>query len=131
MSCGELGPIEGGLIKDSTIQDSTIVGSEFTNGSISGSSVKSSSLENLSGIDDASARAIADAIAGDPLASGAISAAISSEPSLVLGSPEDPSSSADLPTDMFGSRDALLGQPAAWLELGGYVVPLYRKASNG
>ena len=32
MSCGELGPIEGGLIKDSTIQNSTITGSEFTGG---------------------------------------------------------------------------------------------------
>ena len=131
MSCGELGPIEGGLIKDSTIQDSTITGSTFTDGTVSNSSIEASSLESLSGVDAASARAIADAIAGDPLASGAISAAISSEPSLVLGSPEAASSGNDLPTALFGSRDALLGQPAAWLELGGYVVPLYRKASNG
>ena len=114
MSCGELGPIEGGLIKDSTVQDSTIVRSTFTNGVVSGSIINASSLESLSGIDDASARTIA--------------AAISDQNPTTFASPGSASLSPDLPTYMYGSRDAVLGEPAAWMQVGDYVVPVYRKA---
>ena len=55
MSCGELGPIEGGLIKDSTIQNSTITGSEFTGGEVRASDITGSSLKNLASCDPASA----------------------------------------------------------------------------
>ena len=68
MSCGELGPIEGGLIKNSTIQNSTITGSEFTGGEVRSSDLNSCHLKNLASCDAPSARTIAGAIADDATA---------------------------------------------------------------
>ena len=117
MSCGELGPIEGGLVKDSTIQDSTITGSEFIGGAVKSSDLEGCSLKGLVSVDEASAGVIASAIAGAG--------------SVTQGTPEAMASGSELPTGVYGSRDALLGQPAAWIEIGGFVVPAFRKASNG
>lgn len=33
----------------------------------------------------------------------------------------------ELPTTLYGSRSALLGEPAAWISLGGYVLPVYNQ----
>lgn len=104
MPCGDLGPLEGGLIKDSTIVDSTFTGGE----------IRSADLVGLASCDAQSAQTISAALAAAGPAS--------------LGTPESATEGSELPTGMFGSRDAVLGQPAAWAELGGYVVPLYRKA---
>ena len=112
MACGETGPIDGGLIRNSTIQDSTITGSTFTGGEV----------------DDASARTIAAAIAGEPSAIAAIAAAVNGGNPASYGSPAAAAEAPDLPTAMYGTRDAVLGQPAAWMQLGDYVVPVYRKA---
>ena len=113
MSCGELGPLEGGLIKDSTIQDSTVAGSEFIGGSVKASELEGCSLKGLVEIDEASA--------------GIIAAAISDSGSVSYGTPEAASSGNALSTSVYGSRDAVLGQPAAWIEIGGFVVPAFRK----
>ena len=128
MSCGELGPIEGGLIKNSTIQDSTITGSEFTGGEVRSSDLDSCHLKNLASCDAPSARTIATAIAGDDTAAGSIANAIAGQNPASFASPVAKAAASDLPTHMYGSRDAVLGEPAAWMQLGDYVVPVYRKA---
>jgi hypothetical protein len=138
MSCGELGPIDGGLIKNSTIQNSTITGSSFTNGLVSASDLEACNLKSTASVDPASARVIADAIASDPSAAGeladallgdagadAIMQTIAGSNPAALGVPQDVSQGDDLPTDMYGSRDAVLGKPVAWMKLGDYLLPLY------
>ena len=118
MSCGELGPIEGGLIKNSTIQDSTVTGSEFTGGEVRSSDLNSCHLKNLASCDAPSARTIA----------GAIAEAISDSNPAAFASPVAKAAAPELPTYMYGSRDAVLGEPAAWMKMGDYVIPVYRKA---
>lgn len=128
MSCGELGPIDGGLIKNSTIQNSTITGSEFTGGEVRASDLVSCNLKNTASCDDASARTIADAIAGDETASGAIAEAIAGQNPASFANPAAAVAAPELPTYMYGSRDAVLGKPAAWMQVGDYVIPVYAKA---
>lgn len=128
MSCGELGPIEGGLIKNSTIQNSTITGSEFTGGEVCASDLVSCNLKNTASCDSASARTIADAIAGDETASGAIAEAIAGQNPASFANPAAAAAAPELPTYMYGSRDAVLGKPAAWMQVGDYVIPVYTKA---
>lgn len=128
MSCGELGPIEGGLIKNSTIQNSTITGSEFTGGEVRASDLVSCNLKNTASCDAASARTIADAIAGDETASGAIAEAIAGQNPASFANPAAAVAAPELPTYMYGSRDAVLGKPAAWMQVGDYVIPVYAKA---
>ena len=128
MSCGELGPIEGGLIKNSTIQDSTVTGSEFTGGEVRSSDLNSCHLKNLASCDAPSARTIAGAIGGDAAAAGAIAEAISDSNPAAFASPVAKAAAPELPTYMYGSRDAVLGEPAAWMKMGDYVIPVYRKA---
>lgn len=128
MSCGELGPIEGGLIKNSTIQDSTITGSEFTGGVVRSSDLVSCDLKNLASCDPASARTIAGAIAGDETAAGAIAEAVAGQNPAAFANPVAKAAAPELPTYMYGSRDAVLGEPAAWMQVGDYVIPVYRRA---
>lgn len=128
MSCGELGPIEGGLIKNSTIQDSTITGSEFTGGTVRSSDLVSCSLKNLASCDSSSARTIANAIAGDGTAAGSIAEAIAGQNPASFANPAAATATSELPTYMYGSRDAVLGKPAAWMQVGDYVIPVYAKA---
>ena len=128
MSCGELGPIEGGLIKDSTIQDSTIVNSDSTGGTITGAVLESCELKTLASCDSASARTIATAIAGDETAAGAIAEAISNANPAAFANPAAAVAAPELPTYMYGSRDTVLGKPAAWMQVGDYVIPVYAKA---
>ena len=128
MACGETGPIDGGLIRNSTIQDSTITGSTFTGGEVVASEIASGSLKDLASVDDASARTIADALAGDPTATSILKAAVAGGNPSSLAAAPDQSDAPDLPTPMYGSRNAVLGDPVAWMQMGDYVVPLYRKA---
>lgn len=128
MSCGELGPIEGGLIKNSTIQNSTITGSEFTGGEVRASDLVSCNLKNLASCDPASARTIANAVANDETASGAIAEAIAGQNPAAFANPAAAVAAPELPTYMYGSRDAVLGKPAAWMQVGDYVIPVYAKA---
>lgn len=128
MSCGELGPIEGGLIKNSTIQDSTITGSEFIGGEVRSSDLDSCHLKNLASCDASSARTVASAIAGDAAASGAIADAIAGQNPVAFANPAAAAAAPELPTHMYGSRDAVLGKPAAWMQVGDYVIPVYAKA---
>ena len=128
MSCGELGPIEGGLIKDSTIQDSQLVNCDSTGGTITGATLESCTLENLAGCDAESARTIASAIADDSTAAGAIADAIAGANPSAFASPAAAVAAPELPTYMYGSRDAVLGKPAAWMQVGDYVIPVYLKA---
>lgn len=129
MSCGELGPIDGGLIKNSTIQDSNINGSTFTGGTVQASVVKASSLESLASIDAASVRTIADALASDPSFLSELAAAIFASNPSAYAMPADPSQGDDLPTETYGSRDAVLGRPVSWIAMGDYVLPAFQKRS--
>jgi hypothetical protein len=144
MSCGELGPIEGGLIKNSTIQDSQLVNCDLTGGKITGAELDSCELENLASCDSESARTIAgaiaddasairdiaDGIADDATAAGAIAEAISNSNPAAYGNPAAAVAAPELPTYMYGSRDAVLGKPAAWMKVGDYVIPVYAKAGS-
>ena len=128
MACGEMGPIDGGLIRNSTTQDSTITGSTFTGGTVQASEMQSGSLKELANVDGASARTIADAIAGDSAAAGILKAAVAGGNPASLASAPDQSDAPELPTPMYGGRSAILGDPVAWMQMGDYVVPLFRKA---
>lgn len=142
MACGETGPLDGGLIRNSTIQSSSITDSTFTGGTVRASDVDSCELKNLASCDAPSARTIASAMADDASAMRDVAEGIVDDPNAVstlaaavLGgnpsayaSPAGPDAGSDLPTDVFGSRDAVLCRPAAWMQFGDYVVPLYRKA---
>ena len=57
-----------------------------------------------------------------------IASAVSQVNPAAFASPGDATAGTELPTAVFGSRDAVLGQPAGWMQLGDYVVPVYRKA---
>lgn len=142
MSCGELGPIEGGLIKNSTIQDSTLTNCDISGGKITGTLLESCTLKDLADCDSSSARTIADAIASDDTAirtiadgiaddataAAAIAEAISGQNPASFANPVAKAAAPELPTYMYGSRDAVLGEPAAWMQMGDYVIPVYRKA---
>lgn len=143
MACGEMGPLDGGLIRNSTIQDSAITGSSFTGGTVNASEIKASTLTGLVEIDNASARVIADAILANDSLVSAIAEKLLADPNLVsaiagkvfesnpaaYAAPADPLSGDDLPTGMYGSRDYVLGRPVAWARMGDYAIPAYSKRS--
>lgn len=122
--CGNLEFVSGGVITGSTIMDSHI-----TNSTISNSTFTAGTIANLTSIDEASAKIVADAIAAlsaeqlKALAS-ALFAAISVTPAEFPVSSE----SDKIPTTMYGGRGALLGQPDIVLPTSdpNYVVPAYR-----
>ena len=156
MSCGELGPIEGGLIKNSTIQDSTLTNCDISGGKITGTVLDSCTLKDLAECDESSARTIAgaiaddatairtiadglagddtairtiaDGIADDETAATAIAEAIAGQNPASFANPAAATATSELPTYMYGSRDAILGKPAAWMQVGDYVIPVYAKA---
>ena len=143
MACGEMGPLDGGLIRNSTIQDSAIAGSSFTNGTVNASEIKSSYITGPTEIDNASARVIADAIMSSESLVSAIAEKLMADPNLVsaiankvfesnpsaYATPSDPLTGDDLPTALYGARDSILGKPIAWVRMGDYAIPAYTKRS--
>lgn len=121
-SCGQNGPIEGGIISSSTIVGSTVQGSI-----ISGSAIQASSLEQLTKVDDSSALVIADAISKLSTEQlRALAKAIADAMPLLSPTVGPASTNAtSLPTEVVGSREKLLGGPSGWLKLRGVVVPAY------
>lgn len=123
-SCGNLQFVEGGVIKNSSIINSQITDSIITN-----SVLQAVRLENLTGLDDISAKVIVDALAAlpsdqlAPLVSAILTAFVTSphsEPVSSIGGGE-------LPTTIYGDRTALLGDPELFVKFGkDYVIPLYR-----
>lgn len=110
MSCTNNGPIQGGLITesriaDSKISDSTITNSTFDNGAVTGG-VR---------LDEESATDIAAAVADKVLNTLEMS-----------GADIAPAAKMELPTSVVGGRSALLGKPAGYIKIKGYLIPVYR-----
>ncbi len=85
-------------------------------------------IANAIANDDTAIRDIADGIADDDVASGAIAEAIAGQNPAAFANPAAAVAAPELPTYMYGSRDAVLGKPAAWMQVGDYVIPVYAKA---
>lgn len=123
--CGALDHLIGGTIKEATIASSTIMASV----------VRDSVIENLAGIDAASAEKIADAIAALPpdklSALAEVVAKAIPATSAAMGTPPKASTDESLPTTLYGGRGALLGEPEDWLIFQGKVVPVYKEGLKG
>lgn len=120
MSCGSLEYLEGG-----TLKSVTIINSQIVNSSVSNSELESCTIKTLAGLDTPSAKVIADAIAKlSPEQLAAIAKALLSAAGVFPNvSAPAVSNSSELPTKLYGSRSAALGNPDVWMQIGGYAIP--------
>lgn len=123
--CGHVEILEGGSIKDTDIDRSRITGSTITS-----SVFDAGVISNLTALDTNSAQTVADTLAAlgpgqlKDLAEALVEALASS-----TATPAPASEGGELPTDIVGGRDMLLGKPDSYAVYGaGYVVPLYQKS---
>lgn len=123
--CGALDHLRGGAITEATVASSTIMASV----------IRDSVIENLASIDAASAEVIADAIAALPpdkleALAKAIAAAMPKDEAASGNAPK--TSTEDwLPTTLYGTRAAVLGEPDDWISFQGKVVPVYKESTGG
>lgn len=123
--CGAIEFLRGGVITQSDINDS-----RFTNGVINGSQFNNGVITQLDSIDESSTQRIADQMANLPpdlLANlaNAIARAMAHAP--IADTPAT-TVKPELPTEVYGKRDALLGTPKNWLTHGEFVIPAYGKS---
>lgn len=103
MSCTNTGPFDGGTYNNPYVTDPQVTGGSFQNASVSGPVT----------LDSAAAASI-------------LSAVQELDPVLVTDDPKSSEGEA-LPETIIGEdRSALLGKPAGFIKLGGYMVPVYR-----
>lgn len=119
--CGDNEFVRGGVITEATITKSDIQSS-----TISGSTIESSTISKLAGLDDESAKTIADALGKltpEQLASlaKAVAAAIAPPPAKAPETTQTP----ELPVTLYGARTSMLGAPVRWMLIDGFVVPAY------
>lgn len=122
--CGVTEFMQGGMIAEAHVTSSAITESRVTS-----SDLKSCNLQTLTSIDEDSAQTIADAIAklpsgmlaelGKAIAAVLPAAPLSSGPREITGD--------TLPSTVAGSREVLLGRPAAWLGYRDFIVPCYKE----
>lgn len=129
MSCGENSFLDGGVIQNGTIANSQLTNSTFLAGRIDSATIANSSIENLTTVDEASARTIANALAALPAAqlqqlAAAILAQMQESPIALTTAPSSTDAST-LSTVVLGDRDKLLGAPAMWIKQGEYKVPAF------
>ena len=106
MSCTNNGPIQGGLITESRITDSKISDSTITNSTFDNGGVR---------LDEESATDIAAATADKVLNTLEVS-----------GADIAPAAKMELPTSVVGDRSALMGKPAGYIRIKGYLIPVYK-----
>lgn len=109
--CRDINFLEGGTIKDATIIDST-----FSNGVVRDSDIVNARLTGGIAADAETAQDLADIVGPLVIASLPVS------PDAPLTGEE-----ASLPTTLAGGRGLILGEPAAWIQWGEYLVPLYTR----
>lgn len=114
MSCTNNGPIQGGLITESRITDSKISDSEITN-----STFDNGAITGGVRLDEESATDIAAATADKVLNTLEVS-----------GADIVPAAKMELPTSVVGDRSALLGKPAGYIRIKGYLIPVYNAGNN-
>lgn len=129
MSCGENSFLDGGVMQNGTITNSQLTNSTFLAGRIDSATVANSSIENLTALDETSARVIANALAALPaqqlkLLADAILAQMQESPTALTTAP-DTTDAPVLSTVVFGDRDKLLGAPAMWIKQGEFKVPAF------
>lgn len=121
--CGDIEVVDGGTVRNATVTNSTVQGSV-----VSSSVISASSLEALTGVDDKAAQTIADAI-------GALSAEklqtlakaiLEAMPTPVAATGPKAETMDYLPTDVIGSRRALLGAPAGWVKWHNILLPAFK-----
>jgi hypothetical protein len=110
MSCTNNGPIQGGLITESRIADSKISDSEITN-----STFDNGAITGGVRLDEESATDIAAATADKVLNTLEVS-----------GADIVPAAKMELPTSVVGDRSALMGKPAGYIKIKGYLIPVYK-----
>lgn len=112
----------GGVIVETTISRSTIDNSTITN-----SVFDSGSITYLNEMDGASAATVATALS--KLTPDELNALAQALKPLIMPKimPHGTASSVgtNVPTTIYGGREAMMGQPVGWLELNGYIVPAY------
>lgn len=121
--CGDNDFVRGGVITEATITKSDIQSS-----TISGSTIEGSTLNSLAGLDEASAKTIADALGKlnpEQLASLAKAVAASIAPPAAKA--PEATQTPELPVTLYGARTAMLGAPVRWMLIDGFVVPAYNK----
>lgn len=115
-------PIE--FMDGGTLTNVHIFNSEFVNGYITNSILSNVKLTDNITIDDAAAQALVSQICG--LIKECVAPLV--EVITTTGAPKD-TISGELPTTVIGDdRTKLLGAPIIWIEMGGYIVPAYKKA---
>lgn len=124
MGCGDSSLLDGG-----TIKDASVINSQIVNSTIQASVLDTSSITNLTGVDEVSAKKIADAIAAlppdqlIPLINALVQRQI-----VTPASPPEISEASALPTNMYGNREIGMGAPDLWAKYGDdYIVPVFNK----
>lgn len=121
--CGDIDYVDGGTINNATVTNSTVQGSE-----INGSVVRASQLMEITSVDAKAAQTIADAV-------GALDAEkLQTLAKAILAAMPTPAATTGpkaekmdyLPTDVIGSRRALLGAPNGWIEWRGVIIPAFK-----
>lgn len=124
MGCGDTGFLDGG-----TIQRASIINSQIVNSEIQASKLDSSAITNLTEVDEASAKKIADAIAAlPPDQLTALINALVQKPAIMPATPPVTTENNSVPTELYGEREIGMGAPAMWAQYGdNFVIPLYDK----
>lgn len=109
MSCSDRGPFDGG-----TYNNPTIIAPEVTGGTAVGTTLDAGSITGGVTLDERSAADIANVV-------------FSAHKNVSSQVPYK-SEGLDLPTSIIGEdRTQVLGKPAGYIELGDYLVPVYRR----
>lgn len=123
--CDNSGFMRGGVITEATISKSDIQASTIT-----GSVIESSTINNLAGIDDASAKVIADALGQlSPEQLASLAKAVAAALAPLAGKAPSATTTPELPVTLYGARTALMGEPVRWMQIDGFVVPAYNGAA--
>jgi hypothetical protein len=109
MTCSDRGPFDGG-----TYNNPTIVAPEITNGTAVGMTLDAGTITGGVTLDERTAADIANAVF--------------SSHKTVSSSVPYKSEGLDVPTSIIGEdRTQVLGKPAGYIEVGDYLIPVYRR----
>lgn len=131
MSCGETSLIDGGVLQNANVVQASITNSTITASQVHASDLTSCRILKLAEIDSPSAKTIADAIAQLPaeqlamLAQAILAQYKPPAEDITVVLPPDSTESPELSTHVIGDRSKLLGNPVAWLSIGGQKIPAY------
>lgn len=123
--CGDNEFMRGGVITEATITKSDI-----QNSTISGSTIESSEITKLAGIDEESAKTIADALGKlTPEQLASLAKAVAAAIAPPAGKAPTATTTPELPVTLYGDRTAMMGAPVRWMSFDGFVVPAYNEGA--